>query len=346
MENQDVIVLKRLLEWRESHQKAVLVTVTQTWGSSPRPVGSIMALCETGAVVGSVSGGCIEDDLIAQYAQASVQSNASPRPILDGPPERVKYGISAEEAHRFGLPCGGTLELILEFNPDATTLKQLIESLEKGDLVQRTTDLQTGTVSLAATKSVSALKINEAILTNTFGPQYRMLLIGAGQLGEYIATMAIFCGFSVTICDPRDSYASGWRTQGVSHMTDWPDDAVKRFAPDRRTCVLALTHDPKLDDLALLEAIETEAFYIGAIGSRKNNQARKKRMIEHFDQTDASLAKLKGPIGVFIGSKTPAEIAVSIMAEVLAVKNSVNVPEDMHVAQAKALQEQEIIKIT
>ena len=340
MENQDVIVLKRLLEWRENQEKAVLVTVTQTWGSSPRPVGSIMALSESGAVVGSVSGGCIEDDLIAQYAQTSNHADHVPRPIYDAPPERVKYGITAEEANRFGLPCGGTLELLLEFNPDTQTLKVLIEALEKGELMQRLTNLKTGVVTLQATQNVAALKINDEQLINTFGPQYRMLLIGAGQLGEYIATMALFCGFSVTICDPRESYASGWRTQGVSHMSDWPDDAVKRFAPDRRTCILALTHDPKLDDLALLEAIETEAFYVGAIGSRKNNQARKQRMIEHFDQTDATLAKLKGPIGVYIGSKTPAEIAVSIMAEVLAVKNAVNVPDQMHIAQAKAIQEQ------
>jgi xanthine dehydrogenase accessory factor len=339
MENQDVIVLKRLLEWRNSQHKAVLVTVVQTWGSSPRPVGSIMALCETGAVVGSVSGGCIEDDLIAQYAHTSIQAGHVPRPIHDAPPERVKYGITAEEANRFGLPCGGTLELLLEFNPNPETLKLLIQSLEKGELMQRITDLKTGAVTLNSTQTVAALKMNDEQLINTFGPQYRMLLIGAGQLGEYIATMALFCGFSVTICDPRESYALGWRTQGVSHMSDWPDDAVKRFAPDRRTCVLALTHDPKLDDLALLEAIETEAFYVGAIGSRKNNQARKQRMIEHFEQTETTLAKLKGPIGVFIGSKTPAEIAVSIMAEVLAVKNAVDVPDQMQVAQAKALQE-------
>jgi len=346
MENQDVIVLKRLLEWRENQRKAVLVTVTQTWGSSPRPVGSIMALCETGAVVGSVSGGCIEDDLIAQYAHTSIQAGHVPRTILDAPPERVKYGITAEEANRFGLPCGGTLELLLEFNPDSQTLQHLIEALEKGELMQRITDLKTGAVTLQPTQNVAALKINGEQLINTFGPQYRMLLIGAGQLGEYIATMALFCGFSVTICDPRESYAAGWRTQGVSHMSDWPDDAVKRFAPDRRTCILALTHDPKLDDLALLEAIETDAFYVGAIGSRKNNLARKQRMIEHFEQTETTLAKLKGPIGVFIGSKTPAEIAVSIMAEVLAVKNAVDVPDQMHIAQAKALQEQAVNKIS
>lgn len=338
MQNQDVIVLKRLREWRAANQKAVLVTVTRTWGSSPRPIGSIMAMCETGAVVGSVSGGCIEDDLIREFTQAN-ETTGQPGMAMDGAPKRMRYGITADEAHRFGLPCGGTLELLLEFNPDAIKLTELLDRLDRGDLVQRITDLGTGTVTLKHTETADSLKINETHLINTFGPSYRMLLIGAGQLGEYIATMAIFNGFSVTVCDPREEYASGWTTTGVNRMTDWPDDAVRLFKPDRRTCVLALTHDPKLDDLALLEALETEAFYIGAIGSRKNNAARHKRMIEHFGQTEESLSRLRGPIGIYIGSKTPAEISVSVMAEVLAVKNGVPLPRDMEVAHAKNLQE-------
>ncbi len=338
MQNQDFIVLQRLRDWRAQGLKAVLVAVTRTWGSSPRPVGSIMAMCESGAVVGSVSGGCIEDDLIREFTQLDPDT-AQPVLAIEGPPKRMKYGITADEAHRFGLPCGGTLELLLEFNPDAGRLSELIASLESGQLMQRHTDIATGNVTLTPTDTVSSLKINDATLTNTFGPAYRMLLIGAGQLGEYIATMAIFSGFTVTICDPREEYASGWSTTNVTKMSEWPDDAVRLFKPDRRTCVLALTHDPKLDDLALLEALETEAFYIGAIGSRANNAARRKRMIEHFDQTEASLSRLKGPIGLYIGSKTPAEIAVSAMAEVLAVKNGVELPGNMAVAQAKAQQE-------
>jgi len=338
MQNQDLIVLKRLLQWRAAGQRAVLVTVTRTWGSSPRPVGSIMAMCETGAVVGSVSGGCIEDDLIREFTQPSSDTDQAGM-IMDGPPKSLRYGISADEAHRFGLPCGGTLELLLEFNPDATTLTELIEALDSGNLVQRHTRLTDGHVTLVPTETAASLKIDDQKLINTFGPSYRMLLIGAGQLGEYIATMAIFNGFTVTVCDPREEYASGWTTTGVLRMTEWPDDAVKSFKPDRRTCVLALTHDPKLDDLALLEALQTEAFYIGAIGSRANNGARRQRMIEHFEQTEASLARLRGPIGVYIGSKTPAEIAVSVMAEVLAVKNGVPLSSEMEVATAKNQQE-------
>jgi len=327
MENLDIVVLRTLKTWREAGQRALLTTVVRTWGSSPRPVGSIMALCETGAVVGSVSGGCIEDDLIAQYSKANA--------IVDGPPILLKYGISADEAHRFGLPCGGTLELLLEFNPSAESLSQLIEFLEKGQLTQRSTHLKTGVVTLAATNAPSELQIDETQLTNTFGPEYRMLLIGAGQMTEYLATMALFNGFAVTVCDPREEYRGAWSVAGVTVKHDMPDDLVLSFKPDRRSCVIALTHDPKLDDLALLAALDTEAFYIGAIGSRRNNVLRQQRMMEHFDQTETSLARLRGPIGIYIGSKTPAEIAVSIMAEVLAVKNGVPLPRDMDVAHAK-----------
>lgn len=334
MQNQDLIVLKRLLGWREAGQKAVLVTVTRTWGSSPRPIGSIMAMCETGAVVGSVSGGCIEDDLIREFTQADPPKNSMGL-IMDGAPKRLRYGITADEAHRFGLPCGGTLELVLEFNPDAHTLGELVSALDHGALMQRQTRLSDGQVTLRPTETASSLQIDDQVLVNTFGPSYRMLLIGAGQLGEYIATMAIFNGFTVTVCDPRQEYASGWTTTGVDRMSEWPDDAVRAFKPDRRTCVLALTHDPKLDDLALLEALESEAFYIGAIGSRANNAARRQRLMEHFGQSETSLARLRGPIGIYIGSKTPAEIAVSVMAEVLAVKNAVPLPRDMAVAEAK-----------
>jgi xanthine dehydrogenase accessory factor len=156
---------------------------------------------------------------------------------------------------------------------------------------------------------------------------------------EYLATMAMFNGFTVTVCDPREEYRGTWSVAGVNLSSEMPDDLLQAFKPDRRSCVIALTHDPKLDDLALLEALNTEAFYIGAIGSRRNNLARHQRMIEHFEQTDASLARLRGPIGIYIGSKTPAEIAVSIMAEVLAVKNGVPLPRDMDVAHAKNTQQ-------
>jgi xanthine dehydrogenase accessory factor len=339
MENIDVMVLRTLRDWRLAGQRALLATVVRTWGSSPRPVGSIMALCQDGSVVGSVSGGCIEDDLIYRFTRAYASAAAAPvvgeQDIPAGPPRLVKYGISADEAHRFGLPCGGTLELLLEFDPDAASLAALVEALAAGQLMRRAVQLADGAVSLAASAAPADLTLDAHTLVNTFGPEFRMLLIGAGQLTEYLATMALFSGFAVTVCDPREEYARSWSVAGVTVLKDMPDDVVQAFAPDRRSCVVALTHDPKLDDLALLEALQTEAFYVGAIGSRRNNDARRQRMVEHFEQTEAGLARLRGPIGIYIGSKTPPEIAVSIMAEILAVKNGVALPRDMDVAQAK-----------
>ena len=328
MENLDVMVLRTLRDWRAAGKRALLATVVRTWGSSPRPIGSIMALCEDGAVVGSVSGGCIEDDLIYRYTGA-VQI------IPTGAPVFTKYGVTADEAHRFGLPCGGTLELLLEFDPELSTLDQLVRALEQGRLMRRTIRLADGLSTLNEARSPSALSVDERELVNVFGPEYRMLLIGAGQLTEYLATMALFSGFAVTVCDPREEYRGAWSVPGVTVLADMPDDVVTAFKPDRRSCVVALTHDPKLDDLALLEAMKSEAFYVGAIGSRRNNEARHQRMIEHFGETESSLARLRGPIGIYIGSKTPPEIAVSVMAEILAVKNGVTLPRDMEVGQAK-----------
>jgi len=339
MEDLDVLVLRTLRDWRAAAKRAMLVTVVRTWGSSPRPIGSILALCEDGAVVGSVSGGCIEDDLIHRFTKAYAQPQGAtadaPQALPQGAPQRIKYGISADEAHRFGLPCGGTLELLLEFDPEVQALTELLEWLDLGRLVERRVELSSGQVSLALTEQPSALTVSATELVNVFGPGWRMLIIGAGQMSEYLAIMARFSGFAVTVCDPRQEYNASWSVHGATLVTDMPDDVVQAWRPDRRSAVVALTHDPKLDDLALLEALQTEAFYIGAIGSRRNNQARHRRLIEHFEQTTESLQRLRGPIGIYIGSKTPPEIAVSVMAEILAVKNGVPLPRDLQVGPAK-----------
>lgn len=332
MENLDLIVLRALLDWRSAGKKALLATVVRTWGSSPRPVGSIMALCEDGSVVGSVSGGCIEDDLIRNF------SGLKDFPLdQQSAPQFLKYGITADEAHRFGLPCGGTLEILLEFNVAIEPLTQLISELSNGKLITRHTDLKTGVVTLKVVGKPEALLINDTQLSNTFGPEYRMLIIGAGQLSEYLATMALFNGFSVTVCDPREEYRGNWKVAGVTLSSQMPDDLVQEMKLDSRSCVVALTHDPKLDDLALLDALQTKAFYVGAIGSRRNSEARRQRMIEHFGHTEESIAKLKGPVGIYIGSKTPPEVAVSVMAEILAVKNGITLPQSAQVSYAKEL---------
>ena len=329
MENLDLLVLRDLRDWRRSGQRALLVTVVRSWGSSPRPIGSILAVAQNGRLAGSVSGGCIEDDLVDRY-QRLWRTQASPIAT-----EFVTYGISADEAHRFGLPCGGTLELLVEHDPDPAELDALLEALAAGRLVRRRVWLSDGQAVHEDTNAPEQLAVGPDDVCNTFGPGYRMLLIGGGQLAEYLATMALFSGFDVSVCDPRDEIRSTWRVPGARLLSEMPDDAVLAFAPDKRSVVIALTHDPKLDDLALLEALKSEAFYVGAIGSRRNNDARRQRLEQHFDLAPHELARLRGPVGVFIGSKTPSEIAVSILAEVIATKNGVEVPHDMLVAPAK-----------
>ncbi|MGW7773949.1 XdhC family protein [Pseudomonas machongensis] len=335
MESIDLLVLRTARDWLQAGHRVLLATVARTWGSSPRPVGSMMALRSDGRVVGSVSGGCIEDDLIHRYTTAYGGPG-----LPDSTPQRVRYGVTADEAHRFGLPCGGTLELILEFSPSWQSLAQLLEQLDSGQLVRRQLDLLSGAATLLPSAAPEQFSVDGEHMASTLGPGYRLLLIGAGALAEYLATMALFNGFRVSVCDPRPEYIDGWNVTGVECLVGMPDDVVRDFAPDVRTCIVAVSHDPKLDDLALLEALHGPAFYIGAIGSRRNSQQRRARLIEHFGESDASLARLHGPIGIYIGSKTPAEIAVSVMAEILAAKNGVELPGAVNVTKAKQAREQ------
>lgn len=328
MESIDITVLRKVRDWRAAGHPTLLATVIKTWGSSPRPVGAMMGLRDDGRTVGSISGGCIEDDLIRRYTHAqSVLSMPS------SSTELVRYGVSADEAYRFGLPCGGTLELLLEFNPEHAPLEVLVQRLESGLMMQRTVFCANGRVVLNPAESIEPLSFDGDKLISTLGPQYRMLLIGAGLLAEYLSTMAVFNGFAVTICDPRTEYLDEWSVDGVNKVSEMPDDAVVSFRPDQCSCIVALTHDPKLDDLALLEALHSNAFYVGAIGSRRNSASRRDRMINHFGETAASLERLHSPVGIHIGSKTPAEIAVSIMADIIAFKNGINSSSKMAYAE-------------
>jgi len=336
MENLDLLVLRDLLAWRRDGQHAILVTVVRSWGSSPRPVGSILALSDSGRLSGSVSGGCIEDDLAWRYGELW-RDRARASVVEPMAPASLTYGVTADEAHRFGLPCGGTLELFVEHDPDPAELAALLAQLDAGRLMRRCVRIADGCARHEPISASDTPPAQPGWVANAFGPSYRMLLIGGGQLTEYLATMALFSGFEVTVCEPRQEVREGWRVAGATVVADMPDDAVTAFMPDARSVVIALTHDPKLDDLALLEALKSPAFYVGAIGSRRNNDARRQRLAEHFDLTAEELAALRGPVGVYIGSKTPPEIAVSILAEVVAVKNGVVVPHDMLVAPAKNL---------
>jgi xanthine dehydrogenase accessory factor len=326
MDSVDLEVLKRSVEWLEGGHRVLLVTVVKTWGSSPRPEGAMLAVRDDGHVVGSVSGGCIEDDIIHRIRHEGLPQTR---------PEAVTYGVSAEEARRFGLPCGGTIQLVLEPLAEAAAMKSLLEQVEQGRLVARSLDLKSGRSSLAPARAVDGLAFDGERLVTIHGPRYRMLLIGASQLSRYMAQIAVGLDYQVIVCDPREEYSEEWDIPGVTLVRTMPDDTVREMALDERCAVIALTHDPKLDDLALMEALKSPAFYVGALGSRANNSKRRERLRE-FDLTDEQIARLYGPVGIFIGSKTPPEIAVSILAEVTAVKNGVPVPVISQVAGAKA----------
>lgn len=325
MDSIDLEVLKTCAAWMAGGRRCELVTVIKTWGSSPRPVGATLAICDDGTVVGSVSGGCIEDDLIEH-----VRTHG----ILRALPEVVSYGISADEAHRFGLPCGGTIELAIEPLHAGSGVAELLARLERHELIERRLDLKSGAVSLHAAAPGAVLVLDDDLLTTQHGPRWRLLIIGASQLSRFVAQIATAMDYHVIVCDPREDYRGGWNVPGVPLSQAMPDDLVLELQLDSRSAVLALTHDPKLDDLALMEALKSPAFYVGAIGSRANNAKRRERLLQ-FDVTPEQLARLHGPVGLYIGSKTPAEIAISILAELTAVKNGV--PDRLQIQHAAAL---------
>ncbi|MCZ8251361.1 MAG: XdhC family protein [Hylemonella sp.] len=316
MEDLDTQVLRTALRWQSEGQAVVLVTVARTWGSSPRPPGSLMAINGRGETVGSVSGGCIEDDLIHRIREGGVEAA-----LTGNAPTVQRYGISADQAHRFGLPCGGTVELVLERVAVHSRLDELLTACEQRESVERVLDLHSGRVQLRPGRRDGVPELNDATLTTYLGPQARLILIGAGDLSRFMSQMALSLGFEVFVCDPREEHRASWSLPGVTLTHEMPDDLILRLKPDARTAVVALTHDPKLDDLALIDALQSEAFYVGAIGSRRNSATRRERLHEHFEISYEVLDRLHGPAGLYIASKTPAEIALSIMAEVVAVKN-------------------------
>lgn len=317
MDNMDLQVLRQVQQWLDGRHDVVLGTITRTWGSAPRPVGSVVAVRGDGQIAGSVSGGCIEDDLIEKVRAGALTLRR---------PELLRYGVGAEAAQRFGLPCGGTLELMLEPVGPQSALAPLLERLSRGERVLRTLTLATGDVHLASPPAHTRDAADRLVLSDTelithHGPQWRLLLIGAGQLSQYLAQMALALDYQVQVCDPRDDYP--WSVLAAPLTREMPDDVVQRLQPDSHTAIVALTHDPKLDDLALMEALRSPAFYVGAIGSRVNQAKRRARLKEHFDLSDEQLDRLHGPVGLNIGARTPPEIALSILAQMTAERHGV-----------------------
>ena len=317
MNSTDLSVLKSAVKWLRSGQSVAIATVVQTWGSAPRPVGSWLAIRADGQVAGSVSGGCVEDDLIRRVQTEILTRNT---------PEMVVYGITQQEAARFGLPCGGTLRLLVEPKPELAVLEKLLENISSHQITRRSVNLSTGKSILSLGDRSDEFVCTEQEMQTTYGPRWRMVIIGAGQLSLYTADFALASDFEVIVIDPREEYAEGLNRTDITFSKGMPDDVLLEIGVDSHTAVVALTHDPKLDDMALMEALKSPAFYVGALGSRKNTQKRKERLLE-FDISQEQVEKLHGPVGLYIGALTPPEIAVSILAEVIAVKYGISVPK-------------------
>jgi len=322
MASLDLQVLGDAMAWRSAGHEVTLFTVVQTWGSAPRQPGALLAVRDDGAISGSVSGGCVEDDLIARTRAAPETTDLTPHLVK---PAVITYGAETDEAARFGLPCGGTLRLVQESLSDTTWIAQLLARTAAHQLVARTLTLASGAVQLSDAVRGQATRFDGITLTTVFGPTWRLLLIGAGQLSQAVAQIAVMLDFDVWLCDPREAFAAtaGGGMRGIRRVEGMPDDVVREMKPDAHTAIVALTHDAKLDDLALLEALRSGAFYVGALGSLRTQNARKLRLAEHFDLSAQELARLHGPVGLALGAKTPAEIAVAIVAEVVQVKNAV-----------------------
>ncbi len=313
MESLDLKVLADAAAWKHAGHTVTLVTVVETWGSAPRPPGALLAVRGDGVVSGSVSGGCVEDDLIARI-KAGERTDT---------PSMIAYGVTKAEAARFGIPCGGSLRLMQEPLGDTDWIAQILQRTAAHQLVARTLTLATGAVTLSPAQRGDTFAFDGMTLKTTFGPKWRLLLIGAGQLSQAVAQMASMLDFEVLVCDPREEYAA-MLPAGATRVLGMPDDAVRDLHADTHTAIVALTHDPKLDDMALMEALRSNAFYVGALGSQRNTSTRKARLKEHFELTDAELARLHGPVGLRLGAKTPAEIAVSIVAQIVQVKNALH----------------------
>ncbi len=323
-------VLEQATDWLGSGKNVALATVIGTWGSSPRPVGSQLAVDGDGAFVGSVSGGCIEGAVVGEALQS----------IEDGKPRTLEFGVTNEQAWEVGLACGGDIKVLVEKEADQEMLERLISDRP----VATVTDIETGERSLVRPDGVDGglalpdgvvSQVREALRSDVsrviedggrtlfvrvFNTPLRMVCVGAVHIAQSLAPMAALAGFDVTVVDPRGSFATADRFPEVSLNDDWPDDAMDEIKPDGRTAVVTLTHDPKLDDPALDRALKSDAFYIGALGSKRTHASRVERLKE-AGFTDGDISRIHAPIGLDIGSKSPSEIAVSILSEIVAAKH-------------------------
>lgn len=307
MDSLDQQVLRQLQAWLEAGQACYLCTIVKTVGSSPRPVGSLMACTADGHLAGSLSGGCVEEDLLQRLAAGDLAIER---------PEYIEYGVAAEENERLGLPCGGRLYVLVErvSEDQAALFAHINDCLDQRRCCQRWLDIASGEVTVSDTPQREALAYDELSLRQGFGPRYTLLLVGAGQLAHCLAEMAMMLDYRIVVCDPRPERIADWTLDGVELIQAMPDDVVREQVIDPFNIVVTLTHDPRIDDMALMEALVSPACYVGALGSARTSEKRRQRLPQ-LGLEAAQIARLHAPVGLDIGSKTPPEIAISILAE-------------------------------
>jgi xanthine dehydrogenase accessory factor len=308
--------------WVEAGHGVALAFVMQTWGSSPRPVGSVMVVRDDMTVEGSVSGGCVEGAVI----------DAASDSLSTGTGQRLDFGVADAAAWEVGLSCGGQIAVLV-----TPVSAQGLPADDLGTLVDDMTARRPGTVRFDArtgalvtatgsdAAAVTGLSDDESCFTFHHQPPRRLIVVGGVHITQFLAPMACQAGYDVVVIDPRAVFSTEDRFPGITCMTAWPDEVLDDMRPDSRTAVVTLTHDPKIDDPGLLAALASEAFYIGCLGSRRTHAARCERLREAgFD--DGDLARINGPVGLDIGARTPAEIAVSILAQMIAVERQGEAP--------------------
>ncbi len=321
-------VLGRAAAWSDAGLGVALAAVMSTWGSAPRRAGSHLAVNERGEFAGSVSGGCVEAAVIEEALKA----------IADGKPRVLEYRVTHERAWEVGLACGGTIQVYVE-RPRRELLDGVLRALAAKRPVVLTSDLASGETRLfrpqepeAGLDPVLVATAREAadrdesgtvatpggtVFLRVFNPPVRVILVGAVQIAQVLAPMAQLAGYDVVVVDPRAAFATRERFPGIPLASDWPDAALGRLGLDRRSAVVTLTHDPKLDDPALAAALRSEAFYVGCLGSKKTQAARRDRLAD-MGLGERELSRLHGPVGLPIGAASPGEIAVSILSQLVA----------------------------
>ena len=307
MNSTDQTILSCLLASLNQGEKPWLVTVVATIGSSPRPVGSLVAFRADGSQVGSVSGGCVEEDLIARLL---AREFSGPQVYL------TDYGVSAEDNEKWGLPCGGRLELAIQQldTKDLGWVEDAHHAMSTRQTLRRSVSLQSGETRISPSEHFVPLEKKDDTLTHCFGPRHRLLLVGAGQLAAHLSTLALAMDYEVLLADSREWALDQWQGPDVEKILGLPDDVVREHAADEHCAVITLSHDPRVDDMALMEALDSACWYVGALGSVRTTEKRLQRLSQ-LGLSSGALARLHAPVGLSIGSKTTMEIAVSIMAQ-------------------------------